>query len=99
MTLRPEALAAILLLAVITYGCRIGGVLVASRYDRAGRARAAFDAIPAAVLTAVIAPMVLTTGWPETIAAGLTALAAWRLPLLATVALGVAAVVLLRAGL
>ncbi len=43
--------------------------------------------------------MVLTTGWPETIAAGLTALAAWRLPLLATVALGVAAVVLLRAGL
>ena len=38
----------------------------------------------------------LTTGWPETIAAAITALAATRLPLLATIAVGVGSVVLLR---
>jgi uncharacterized membrane protein len=62
-----------------------------------GRARAGFDAIPPAVLVAVIAPTALATGWPETAAAAVTILAATRLPLLATIAAGVLAVVALRA--
>jgi uncharacterized membrane protein len=49
------------------------------------------------VLTAVIAPTALATGWPETLAAAITALAATRLPLLATIAVGVGAVAGLRA--
>jgi uncharacterized membrane protein len=48
------------------------------------------------VLVAVIAPMALATGWRETVAAAITAVAATRLPLLATIAVGVAAIVLLR---
>jgi uncharacterized membrane protein len=40
--------------------------------------------------------MVLATGWPETAAAVVTALAATRLPLLATILVGVVAVVALR---
>jgi uncharacterized membrane protein len=40
--------------------------------------------------------MMLATGWPETIAAALTALASPRLPLVATVAFGAACVVALR---
>jgi uncharacterized membrane protein len=38
----------------------------------------------------------LTTGWAEAIAAAITALAAFKLPLLGTVIVGVVSVVLLR---
>ena len=49
------------------------------------------------MLVAVIAPTVLATGVPETLAALITALVATRLPLLATILVGVLAVVALRA--
>jgi uncharacterized membrane protein len=97
MSLDPATLVAILAMAVITYLTRIAGLFVAGRLSLRGRAKAAFDAIPPAVLVAVIAPMALATGWRETLAALLTAIAATRLPLLATIATGVLAVVALRA--
>ena len=56
----------------------------------------ALEAIPPAVLMAVIAPTALVTGPAETIAAAATAVAATRLPLLASVAVGVISVALLR---
>ena len=62
-----------------------------------GRLKAALDALPPAILMAVIAPTILTTGIAETIAAALTATAAFmRLPLVVTVLIGVISVVLLR---
>ena len=97
MTVDPTTLSAILAMAAVTYFTRIAGLFVAERLVLRGRAKAAFDAIPPAVLVAVIAPTALTTGWPETIAAGITAVAATRLPLLGTIAVGVGAVVILRA--
>jgi uncharacterized membrane protein len=97
MSLDPATLVAILAMAVITYLTRVAGIFVAGRLALRGRAKAAFDAIPPAVLVAVIAPMALATGWRETLAALLTAIAATRLPLLATIATGVLAVVALRA--
>jgi uncharacterized membrane protein len=97
LTLDPTTLAAILAMAAVTYVTRIACLFVAERLVLGGRAKAAFDAIPPAVLVAVIAPTALTTGWPETIAAGITAVAATRLPLLGTIAVGVGAVVILRA--
>jgi uncharacterized membrane protein len=96
VSLDGTTLLAIVVMAVITYGTRIAGPFIAQRLLLRGRARAAFDAIPAAVLVAVIAPMALATGWRETAAAAITILAATRLPLLATIVVGVAAVVLLR---
>jgi uncharacterized membrane protein len=84
-------------MGAITYGTRIAGLILADRLALRGRAKAAFDAIPPAVLIAVIAPTALATGWPETAAAAITMLAALRLPLLATIAVGVIAVVVLRA--
>ncbi|HST95318.1 MAG TPA: AzlD domain-containing protein [Microvirga sp.] len=96
MSVDPTTLWAILAMAVVTYITRIAGPFVADRLVLTGRAKAAFDAIPPAVLVAVIAPTALTTGWAEAIAAAITAVAAFRLPLLATVAVGVASVVLLR---
>lgn len=97
MSIEPITLAAILAMAVVTYATRIAGLFVADRLVLTGRAKAAFEAIPPAVLMAVIAPTALATGPAETIAAGITMVAATRLPLLGTVALGVVAVVILRA--
>ena len=92
----PMTLAAILAMAVTTYATRLAGLFVRLDGLSSHRARAALDAIPPAVLIAVVAPMMLATGWPETIATVLTAIAATRLPLAATVAFGAAAVVALR---
>lgn len=97
MTLDPHNLLAILGMALATYATRLAGLALAGRLQLSPRAQAAFDAIPPAVLVAVIAPSALATGWPETVAALLAALAATRLPLLGVVAVGVAAVVALRA--
>lgn len=96
MSFDPLNLIAILGMAVVTYLTRIAGLALADRLTLSTRAQAAFDAIPPAVLIAVIAPSALATGWPETIAAAATGLAATRLPLLAVVAVGVASVVALR---
>jgi uncharacterized membrane protein len=95
--MRIETLLAILAMAAITYATRIAGLFLAGRLSLQGRAKAAFDAIPPAVLVAVIAPVVLATGPAESLAALVTALAATRLPLLATIAVGVASVVAIRA--
>ncbi|HKH96412.1 MAG TPA: AzlD domain-containing protein [Beijerinckiaceae bacterium] len=96
MSLDATTLAAIVAMAIVTYATRIAGLVFADRLVLKGRAKAAFEAIPPAVLVAVIAPMALATGWRETVAAAITAVAATRLPLLATIAVGVAAIVLLR---
>jgi uncharacterized membrane protein len=92
-----DTLAAIFGMALITYLCRVSGIALAGRLKLGGRALAAFEAIPPAVLTAVIAPTVLVTGPAETIASLVAIAAATRLPMLATVGLGVATVVALRA--
>jgi uncharacterized membrane protein len=90
------ALLVIVLMALITYLTRIAGLFLVGRFSLGGRGKAAFDAIPAAVLTALIAPTVLTTGPAEAIAGLITTIAAFRLPLLGTVAVSVATIVVLR---
>lgn len=97
MSLDALNLLAILGMALVTCATRLAGLALAGRLDLSPRAQAAFDAIPPAVLVAVIAPGALATGWAETGAALLTALAATRLPVLGVVAVGVVAVVALRA--
>jgi len=97
MSLDPATLLAILSMALATYLTRVAGFVLVGRLRLAGRAKAAFAAIPPAILTAVIAPSVLTGGPAEAIAGVVTILAAFRLPLLGTVLVGVAAIVVLRA--
>ena len=96
MTLSASTILAIIGMAIVTYATRIGGLFFADKLQFKGKAKAAFDEIPAAVLVSVIAPAVLTTGPAETIAALITILAARRLPLIAVVIVGVVAVVVLR---
>ncbi|MEI2297484.1 AzlD family protein [Ensifer sp. MJa1] len=91
-----NTLLAILAMSAATIATRIGG-LVLIRYVTIGEnQKRALEAIPPAVLMAVIAPTALATGPAETIAAAATALAAMRLPLLASVAVGVVTVAVLR---
>jgi uncharacterized membrane protein len=89
-------LAGIVAMAAVTYATRITGLFVANRLTLSKRAQAAFDAIPAAVLIALIAPMILVTGKAETIAAAITAIAATRLPLIGVVGVGVVSIIALR---
>jgi uncharacterized membrane protein len=96
MSLDGAALLTILGMAVATYATRIAGYLVARRLARAGPWTAVLEAVPPAVLAAVIAPAVLTRGPADALAALVTAVAATRLPLLATVLIGMGAVVTLR---
>jgi uncharacterized membrane protein len=92
----PDGLLAILAMAVATYATRLGGMLLGGYLPKTGRVRQALDALPAAVLTAVIAPA-LIAGSAELIAAGLTLLAALRLPMIAAVLVGMGSVATLRA--
>lgn len=97
MSLDPQTFLAILAMAVATILTRVSGVFLLRYLSIGEETREALDAIPPAVLMAVIAPTALATGWAETIACGLTALTATRLPLLVCVVIGVVSVVALRA--
>jgi uncharacterized membrane protein len=97
MTLHLSTLLAILGMALATYATRVAGLFLMRHVTVKDRAKAAFDALPPAILTAVIAPTILATGVAETIAAAITAVSAFlRLPMIVTVLIGMASVVLLR---
>lgn len=97
MQLDPLVLAAIAGMAVATYLTRFMGYWLVRHRSVSGRLAGALEAVPGAVLTAIIAPMVFATGPAETAAAALTVLLALRLPLIVAVAGGCIAVVALRA--
>jgi branched chain amino acid efflux pump len=96
MRVDPLMLATFLGMLAVTYGARIGGYLLVRRRPIDGRVKGVLDAVPVAVLAAIIAPAVFATGPAESLAALATLLLAWRLPMLVAVVGGVAAVVLLR---
>lgn len=83
-------------MALVTWAARMTGYVAARRIAITGRAKAALEAMPPAILTAIIAPMAFSEGIPEAVAAAVTVIAALRLPTLVAVAAGVATVVLLR---
>jgi uncharacterized membrane protein len=64
--------------AVVTYLTRIGGHLVLSRFERTHpRVEAALNAVPAAVLTTLVAPEAIQGGpieWAALIVAGVVAI-------------------------
>ena len=83
--------------ALATYATRIGGHLVLSRFERIPRrVPAALDAVPAAVLTTLIVPTIVTNGPAETFTLIIVGIAALRLPLIAVLALGAVVIVMLR---
>ncbi len=97
MSLDPQTLVAILAMAAVTYLARISGFWLVRRVPLRGRLAAGLEAVPGAVLIALIAPLVLAEGLAESFAAILVVLVALRAPTLIAVVVGVAAVALLRA--
>ncbi len=92
-----ENLWIILAAAVATYLTRVGGHLVLSRFDRVHpRVEAALDAVPAAVLTTLVAPAMLTAGPAEWVAAAVVALVSLRAGFMASFLAGAAVLILLR---
>jgi uncharacterized membrane protein len=93
-TLHWPWLLAIIGMGLATYATRLSGLLLMRGVVVKGRLKAALDAVPPSVLMAVIAPTVLMTGKAESLAAILTAVAAFlRAPLLVTILVGMVSVV------
>ncbi len=99
MSLDLPTLAAILAMAAVTYATRVTGFALVRQMELTGRAKLALEAVPGAVLVALVAPAVLTSGPADALAGALTILAAWRLPVLAVVVVGVVSAGVLRAAL
>jgi uncharacterized membrane protein len=96
MSLDLATLAAILAMAGATVLTRLAGLAVLRFATLTPRARRMLDAIPPAVMVAVVTPTALATGPAESLACAVTALAALRLPMLAAATAGVATVALMR---
>lgn len=88
----------IVLAGVLTYLTRVGGYLVLARIGHIPpRLEAALNAVPPAVLTTIVTPVLVTGGWPERIAILVCLVLSLRLPLIAVVAIGTGMVAAARA--
>ena len=68
-------------LALVTYGTRIGGYLVLSRFHHLNpRVEAALDVIPIAVITSILAPIAFATGIAEFVGVLVAAVVSARFP-------------------
>lgn len=64
--------------AIATYLTRAGGHLILSRFERIHpRVEAGLNAVPAAVLTTLVAPAVMAAGTPELVALAVAAIVAF----------------------
>ncbi len=74
----PQVLLAVGLAALVTYSLRLGGLLLASRFPRAGRFRQGMNALPGAMLFSLVLPSIVSEGVWGILAAGLTTLIVLR---------------------
>lgn len=97
MSLDSHTLLLIVLMGLATYGTRIAGYWLLRGRKVEGRMKAALDAVPPAILMAVIAPTVFLQGYAEMVAGAVTLISAlMRLPLLVTILVGMVSVVVFR---
>lgn len=97
MDVDPLTLLAIILMALVTYATRAGGLWLASRLELSERAEAFLDHIPGAILISLVAPVVVTGGPAAWVAAAIVAVFAWRTgSLLGAMVVGVGCILALR---
>lgn len=90
-------LLAIVLMALVTYATRAGGLWLASRLELSERAEAFLDHIPGAILISLVAPVVVTGGPAAWVSAAIVAVFAWRTgSLLGAMVVGVGCILALR---
>lgn len=93
----PDFVVIALACAALTFATRIGGYLVLSRFSSLPpRVEAAFDAVPAAVMAALVAPAFVSGTWREAVALGMCALFTMRFGLSGGVVAAMVALVALR---
>lgn len=84
-----ETIWLILALGAITYFTRSSGYLIVSRFGRLHpRVLAALDAVPAAVLTTIVIPPVISGGLAERLAFMVALLVGFRLSVIPTILIG-----------
>jgi uncharacterized membrane protein len=85
-------------MAVVTYLTRIGGFIVMGYVPLTRRVRAFLQALPGAVVVAIVLPIVVKDGGPAVLAVAVALVVmAWRKNDLIAVICGVAAAALVRA--
>lgn len=83
--------------AIVTYGTRVGGHLVLSRFSRIPpRIDAALNAVPAAVLTTLVAPAAVSNGSAEALTLAFCLIIGLKIPMMAMFGIGWAVIVALR---
>ncbi len=83
--------------AVLTYLTRVGGHLVLSRFEHIHpRVEAGLNAVPAAVLTTLVAPVAMSAGPAELIALLVAGLVSLRGSMIAMFLTGAAVLIVLR---
>jgi uncharacterized membrane protein len=83
--------------ALATYATRIGGHLILSRFERIHpRVEAGLNAVPAAVLTTLVAPAAVYNGPAEAITIVIAILVGLRYPMMVVFFAGAAAILILR---
>lgn len=97
MGVDPLAVLAIVLMAVVTYATRAGGLWLTSRVEISARVEAWLEHIPGAILVSLVAPAILAEGLAGALAALAVVLVARKTGSLpAAMVTGVVAVVVLR---
>jgi uncharacterized membrane protein len=95
----PDTALLIVVAAIATYFTRIGGyVLISSMKRIPPRVESALNAVPAAVLTTLVAPPFVYGGWDIKIAMVVALIVGLRFPGLTILAIGWAAVMAARYG-
>ncbi len=89
-------LATIVSMALVTYLTRIGGYLLLGGRQVSPRTKAVMEAAPGCVLISVIVPHFAADDPADLLAIAITLIAAIRLPVLATVLIGIVAAGTLR---
>jgi len=82
---------------LITFAVRSAGYVLMSYYGTVNhRVEAGLNAVPIAVLSALVAPTILTGQWPDAVAIAIVCLLSMRMSMLPTIVLSVIALVFMR---
>ncbi len=84
-------------LGLVTLATRAGGYVMVKMFKTIHpRVEAALDAVPAAVLTTIVVPVAMTSGWKEALTIMVAALVGLRLGIIGVLVFGTAMIAILR---
>ena len=93
----PDTYLLIFLCALLTYAVRSGGYVLMRYFGTVHhRVEAGLNAVPIAVLSALVAPTVVVGQWPDAVALALVCLLALRISILPAMIIGVVALAVMR---